>query len=159
MFAPQETGTLTGFISNGVNAVMDTDKKGLAIVFHSGSYDRIYHGLSIALAASALGREVRFFFTYWALEYLRRDKYPVFELDNEGKAHREILERNIQKGHMLRIPELLTQAKAMGAKFYVCTNSMGLLNIVRNELIEEVDKSMGITTFLSETIKDQILFI
>lgn len=138
---------------------MDTDKKGLAIIFHSGSYDRIYHGLSIALAALALGREVRFFFTYWALEYLKRDKSSLFKLDKEGQAHRKILERNIKNGHMQKVLELVTQSKVMGAKFYACTSSMGLLNIARDELINEVDKSMGITTFLTETSKDQILFI
>ncbi|MFQ5916974.1 MAG: DsrE/DsrF/DrsH-like family protein [Candidatus Binatia bacterium] len=138
---------------------MDKGRKGLAIMFHSGSYDRIYHGLSIALAALALGREVRFFFTYWALEYLKREKSSFFKLDKEGRAHRKILEGNIKKGHMQKVLELVTQTKAMGAKFYACTSSMGLLNIARDELINEVDKSMGITTFLTETRGDQILFI
>jgi len=138
---------------------MDKGRKGLAIMFHSGSYDRIYHGLSIALAALALGREVRFFFTYWALEYLRRDKSSLLKLDKEGEVHRNILEENIKKGHMQKVLELVTQTKTMGAKFYACTNSMGLLNIARDELIDEVDESMGITTFLTQTSGDQILFI
>ena len=138
---------------------MDTDKKGLAIIFHSGSFDRVYHGLSIALAALALGREARFFFTYWALKYLKRDKSLFFELDAEGREEKEILERNIKKGHIQNIFEIIAQAKKMGGKIYVCTNSMGLLNISRDEFIDEVDKSMGITTFLSETANDHILFI
>lgn len=60
---------------------------------------------------------------------------------------------------MQKVLELVTQTKVMGAKFYACTSSMGLLNITRDELINEVDKSMGITTFLTEASKDQILFI
>ncbi len=135
------------------------NKQGLSIIFHSSSYDRLYHGLSIALAALALGREVRFFFTYWALEYLRRKKPSTFKLDREGKAHQEILEYNIKKGHILKISELFDQAKIMGAKFYACTNSMGLLNIARDEFIDVVDRSMGIATFLTETSNGQILFI
>lgn len=138
---------------------MEQDKRALAVIFHSGSYDRISHGLSIALAALALGREVRFFFTYWALEYLRRKGRSALKLDKEAEEHRAILEGNIKKGHILKVEELFGQAKAMGAKFYACTNSMGILNIARDELIEEVDKSMGITTFLTETVEDQILFI
>ncbi|MFQ5952145.1 MAG: DsrE/DsrF/DrsH-like family protein [Candidatus Omnitrophota bacterium] len=138
---------------------MNSEKRGLGIVFHSGSYDRLYHGISIALAALALGREVRLFFTYWALEYIKKGGSSFFVLDKEGETHREVLERNINKGHMQKIPELLAEAKKMGAKFYACTNSMGLLNIVRDELVDEVDKSMGITTFLTETTGDQILFI
>ncbi|MGQ9629094.1 MAG: DsrE/DsrF/DrsH-like family protein [bacterium] len=131
----------------------------MAIIFHSGSYDRIYHGLSIALATLALGGRARLFFTYWALEYLRREGAPHFKLDEEGEAHIQTLERNISGGHMQRIPDLISQAKAMGAKFYACTNSMGLLNISRDELVDEVDRSTGLTAFLSETSGDQILFI
>lgn len=138
---------------------MNKDRKGLAIIFHSGSYDRIYHGLSIAIAALALGREVRFFFTYWALGYLRREQSSLLRVDKEGEAHIQILEENIKKGHIEKISDLVTQTKAMGAKFYACTNSMGLLNIARDELIDEVDKSTGITTFLTETSEDQILYI
>ena len=137
---------------------METDKKGLSIIFHSGSYDRMYHGFSIVLVALALGREVKCFFTYWALEYLVKGK-SVFQLNEEGQTHRKLLEEHMRKGHIQEISELLTQAKAMGAKFYVCTNSMGLLNISRDELVNEVDKSMGLTTFLAETGQDQILFI
>lgn len=135
------------------------DHKGLAIIFHSNSYDRVYHGLSIALAALAMGREARFFFTYWALRGLKKDIYPLFELDKEAETYREVLEKNIKKGHMLSLAELLAQAKNMGAKVYACTSSVGLLNIARDELIDGVDKSMGITTFLSEAKSDQILFI
>lgn len=137
---------------------METDKKGLSIIFHSGSYDRVYHGFSIMLAALALGREVKCLFTYWALQYLVKGK-SVLQLNEEGNTHRKILEEHMRKGHIQEISELLTQAKAMDAKFYVCTNSMGLLNVPRDKFVNEVDKSMGLTSFLAETSQDQILFI
>lgn len=138
---------------------MNPKKEGLGLIFHSGSYDRVYHGLSIALAALALGREVKFFFTYWALEYLKANNAVVFKLDKEAQVHKDILEKNIKAGHLVKITELLQQTKGMGAKFYVCTNSMGILNIARDELIDIVDKTLGITTFLTETGDFQILFI
>lgn len=138
---------------------MDKDDRGLAIIFHTSSYDRIHHGLSIALAALALGRAVRFFFTYWSLKYLLKNEPELFILDREAEENRRILEKNMEKGHIHRFSELIAQAKTMGAKFYVCSSSMGMLNIARDEFISEVDKSMGITTFLTETGADQILFI
>lgn len=134
-------------------------KPGLGIIIHSGSYDRIYHGLSLALAASALGREVKIFFSYWALEYLKKKAPAGISLDKEAERHKEIIERNIERGHLVNFNELTSQAKKMGAKFYACTSSMGLLNIARDELVQEVDKSMGITTFLTETADFQLLFI
>ena len=138
---------------------MNSHKAGLAIIFHSGSFDRIYHGLSIVLAGLALGREVKLFFTYWALEYLKKDTPSLFKFDAEAQKQREVLEKNIERGHMQKFSELIRQSKAMGVKIYACTSSMGLLNIARDELIPEVDKTMGLTTFLVETKDSQILFI
>lgn len=138
---------------------MTTDKKGLAIIFHSGSYDRLYHGLSLALAASALGREARLFFTYWALGCMKKNEPSAFNLDREAQTHQEIIDKNIKAGHMRGLGELFDQAKQLGARFYACTQSMGLLNISRDELVKEIDKSMGITTFLAEASGDQLLFI
>lgn len=133
--------------------------KGIGIIFHSGSFDRLYHGLSISLAALSLGREVKLFFTYWALEYLRKKDSVEFSIYSEKEEHEEILKKNIDKGHLLKIRELIQQVKAMGGKFYACTHSMGILNIIRNELIDEVDKIMGLTTWLTETKEYQIIFI
>jgi peroxiredoxin family protein len=116
--------------------------KGMGIIFHSGSYDKVYYGLSIAIAASAIGKDVRCLFSSDALKYLKRE--------ND-------IEKKIDK--MPDIFELIKDAKKIGVKIYACTNSMALLNIARNELIDEVDKSTGLTTFLIETDDFEIIFI
>ncbi len=141
---------------------MGPGKMGLGIIFHSGSNDRLHHGLSIGLAALALGRNVKLFFTYWALEYLKKGNSSAFENkvdQEENSAHIQIIRENIKKGHLESFSELIAQSKALGAEFYTCTNSMSILNIARDELIEEVNRPMGLTTFLTETAEDQILFI
>jgi peroxiredoxin family protein len=138
---------------------MAGEKKGLGIIFHSGSYDRLHHGFSMALAALALGRPVRFFFSYWALECLKRGAEGHFRLDGEASEHRPVLQKGVERGHLEPIPEMIGQVKAMGGRFYACTHSMGLLNIARDELVEAVDRSMGLTAFLKETSEDQLLYI
>jgi peroxiredoxin family protein len=135
------------------------EKKGLGIILHSGSYDRLHHGFSLALAASASGREVKLFFTYWALEHMRRDASDKMRLDGEAREHREILDKNWKGGHLSNVPRLISEAKTLGVKFYACTNSMGLLDISRNELIPEIDSCMGIVAFQAETKDDRIIFI
>jgi peroxiredoxin family protein len=135
---------------------MAPEPKGLGIIFHSGSYDRFHHGMSIALVAAALGVKVRFFFTFWALEYFRKDGVKTSQQDS---VYDQIIRENIQKEHLESISELIAQTKALGSEFYACTNSMSLLNIARDELIDAVDRPMGLTTFLKETADDQLLFI
>lgn len=135
------------------------ENQGLGIIFHSGSYDRLHNGLSLAMAAAASGRDVKLFFTYWALEYMRKDTPDRMRLDSEAKEHREILDKNRKRGHLPQISKLISETKALGIKLYACTNSMGLLNISRDELIPEMDRSMGIVAFLAEITNDKMLFI
>lgn len=141
---------------------MGPGKTGLGLILHSGSHDRLLHGLSIGLAALALGRNVRLFFTYWALEYLKKGNNTALENkfnEKENTAHTQIIRENIRKGHLESFSDLITQGKALGAEVYACTNSMSILNIARDELMEEVNRPMGLTTFLKETAEYQILFI
>lgn len=159
---------------------------GLGIIFHSGSYDRVHHGLSLALAAGAIGGPVKLFFTYWALEWLKKNNPSSFapwlspgaskgpgpaklllseadppapRLDSEALERGALIARNIKGGHLRAVSELLSDGKTLGIKVYVCTNSMGILNIARDELVGEVDKSMGITGFMMEVAGYQLLFI
>ena len=132
---------------------------GLGIIFHSGSYDRVHHGLSLALAAGAIGGPVKLFFTYWALEWLKKENPPALRLDSEALERSALIARNMKGGHLRAVPELLSDGKALGIKVYACTNSMGILNIARDELVGKVDKSMGITGFLAEVAGYQLLFI
>ena len=135
------------------------EKKGMGIIFHSGSYDRLHHGFSMALAALALGRPVRLFFSYWAFRYLKRGEDPCFHLDTEARDYQPVLQKGLERGYLESVPEMLRQIKALGGQCYACTHSMGLLNIARDELVEAVDRSMGLTAFLVETAEDQVLFI
>lgn len=134
------------------------DRNDIAIIFQSGSYDRVSQGFSIALSALAIGWDVKCFFSYWSLEYLSKEDRNFFRLEG-GEDHKKIIEDKIKKGHIQKISDLMVQAKTMGVSFYVCTNSMGLLNIARNELVDEVDKAAGLTTFLAETEGYRMLFI
>ena len=138
---------------------MGDSKKRLVIIFHSGSYDRIYNGLTTALTVLSLGREVKMLFTYWSLEYVRRDKSSNLNLDSEAAKYKSIIEKNIEKGHFVPISELFTLTKKLEGKIYVCVSSMALLNITRDELIDEVDESIGVPKFLIDTEEDQLLFI
>jgi peroxiredoxin family protein len=131
--------------------------RALSIIFHSGSWDRVHHGLSIALAAAALGRQVRLFFAYGAVEHLRRNRSTS---SNEvGNPPESRFTEAVRMGHMEDIDELMDQVGRLGAKIFACTNAMSIFNITRGELREEVDKPMGLTNFLAEGSEDQLIFI
>src|SRR5205814_6231619 len=59
-----------GLPCRGISGAMSR----VAVFLHSGDYERMHQGLSVAAAAAASGREVLVFFFWWALERLVADR-------------------------------------------------------------------------------------
>ena len=138
---------------------MGDTKKRLTVIFHSGSYDRIYNGLTTALTALSIGREVKMLFTYWSLEYIMKDSSSEMTLDSEAEHYRTVLEQNTEKGRLVSISELFSLTKKLGGKMYGCIGSMELLGMSASGFIDEIDKSIGMPEFLKDAGEDQLLFI
>lgn len=131
------------------------------IFLHSGSYDRVYQACAITNVALATGCEVHIFFSYGALKRLVKGKTDDVVIEGEAAPFKEEIEKNLKRGTIDTISEMLSLAKRFGRlKIYACTGSMAVLNITRNELIDLVDSSMGLVGFL-QLVKeaDQTLYI
>ncbi|WP_202319306.1 hypothetical protein [Archaeoglobus neptunius] len=122
------------------------------IIIHSGEWDRIYHGFSIASVLASMGEETQVFLSYWALKNLCRG-YEVFESE---EAEREIRE-GMKKGIVKRIEQVVNVGKAFGTlRVIACSGSMALFNIREDELPSWVDKVGGLTEVLGA---DNVIFI
>lgn len=122
----------------------------VALIINSASYDRVEHALTIATVSATLGREVHVLFTHSGL--LRLKKGFTDKIGEETAAWiRETVEAGIKKGSMRKISELLTELKRFGGKIYACPAAMALHSVTKDELIDEVDKICGITTFFEES--------
>lgn len=131
------------------------------IYLHSGSYDRVHQAISISNVVLATGGEVHIFASYGALKRMVRGHTDDVEIAGEPTPFKEEMEKNLERGTLDPISEMVEVAKRFGEfKLYACTASMAVLNITRDELIDEVDASMGLVSF-QELIKDadQVLYI
>ncbi|MFQ6134758.1 MAG: DsrE/DsrF/DrsH-like family protein, partial [Nitrososphaerales archaeon] len=119
----------------------------VAMVVNSGDYDRVSYALSIAKVACALGMEVHMLFTYGGLNRLVKGR--VDELGSIADTSvRERLEHGLAKGTVAKLSDDMSEAKKLGLKIYACVSAMGILNVTKDELIEEVDQVMGLSAFL-----------
>lgn len=128
------------------------------IFLHSGSYDRVYQATSITNVVLAMGGEVHIFFSYGALKRLVKGRTDDLFAD---EPFREEIGKNLKRGTIDSISEMLQTAKRFGKlRIYACTASMAVLNIARDELVDLVDSSMGLVSFL-ELVKgaDHALYI
>jgi peroxiredoxin family protein len=131
------------------------------IFLHSGSYDRVFQAISISNVVLATGGEVNVFFSYGALKRLVKGKIDEVVVEGEPAPFKAEIEKNLKRGTMDKLSEMLDTAKRFESfKIYACTASMAVLNIARNELMDIVDSSMGLVSFL-ELVKgaDKTLYI
>lgn len=118
----------------------------VSVFLHSGDYDRVHQGLSIAAAAVAAGRKADVFFFWWALERLLDDRLdaPDFE-DDEANSRFEARQ-------MPSIRQLLGHVRESGlCTTYACTGSFALSTRSPDEAASKVDHLVGWSTILNVT--------
>ncbi|MEM4298365.1 MAG: DsrE family protein [Nitrososphaerota archaeon] len=119
----------------------------VGLIINSPSYDRVSYGLTIAGMYAALGKEVHVIFTYGAIERLIKGRTDL--LGDETDAWiRETVRAGLKKGSVERLSDRLKSLKKLGGRLYACISAMATHSITKDDLIDEVDKVMGIAAFL-----------
>lgn len=154
----------------------------ITIIVFSGDLDKALAAFNLAIGAAAMEMKVTMFFTFWGLNVIRKDKKvsgakgmmrKMLNLVNRGGAKRLPLSRLNMGGlggSMMKklmkdsktppLEEMIRMAHEMGVEFIACTTSMGMMGILREDLITEVDRLAGVATYLGEAGEGKInLFI
>ncbi len=138
-----------------LEADASTDKLALGIM--SGNLDNTIAAFIVALGAAAYDMEVDLFFTFWGLSALRdpkkkaqkdfmgkmfgtmlpasSEKLPLSKMQMLGIGPRMI--RSVMKMHNAKsLEELMADAAEFGVRIHVCTMSMDVMGIKKEELID-----------------------
>jgi peroxiredoxin family protein len=119
----------------------------LAIFLHSGEYDRLHQGLSIAAAGAALGRRVEVYFFWWALERILTDR-----LDEPDFPDREEIAARFEARGLPTLRSLLAHLRASGQVTLVaCSGSLAAIGRTPAEAEGRVDTLLGWTAILART--------
>ncbi|MBN1823408.1 MAG: DsrE/DsrF/DrsH-like family protein [Endomicrobiales bacterium] len=153
---------------------MAATKDRMTIVFFSGTMDKAMAMLILASTAASMNMDVRVFFTFWGLNFLKKDrdfkkknllqkmmefimpsnrtKLPLSHMNMFG-AGPEMMKRLMSSKRMASLDEMFDLAVEMGAKFYACSTSCGIMGLERDNMTNGVTDVVGATTFL-EMAKD-----
>ena len=119
----------------------------LAIFLHSGAYDRLHQGLSIAASGAALGRPVDVYFFWWALERLLTDR-----LDEPDFPDREDVAAHFERRGLPTLRALLASLRGSGqVTLIACTGSLVALGLTPADAEGRVDTLLGWTSILTRT--------
>ncbi len=157
-----------------------TDKNKSIVVF-SGDFDKLMAAFIIANGAAAMGSKVTMFFTFWGINALRRSKHVAVQKNliekmfgwmmprgaeklklsqmNMGGMGLAMIKGIMRKKNVQSLPQLIRSAQNAGVKLVVCSMSMDLMGIKREELIDGVEEG-GVATYLDKAESGNVnLFI
>jgi peroxiredoxin family protein len=133
----------------------------ISIVLFSGTDDKLQAAATLAAGAAALGKPVRIFLQYWALNAFRADGIGSDhglspEAGVEGKAAVEAAAEAGQASWT----ETLRMAKQLGeVDIQACSASMAILKLEQSDLDPLVDGVEGVAAFYINAGAGQIVFI
>ena len=150
------------------------------IIVFSGDMDKVFAALIIATGAAAAGMDTTLFFTFWGLNAIRKDTMTgkglmakmlgvlnrggVNRLGpskfNFGGAGRWMFKKMMADKGVTPLDEMLQLAIDLDVHLLACNMSMGVMEIARDDLIDEVENVVGVATFVKEAAGSSIqLFI
>lgn len=160
-------------------AVAGGPKRFTNVVF-SQELDKALASFIIANGAASMGYEVTLFFTFWGINILRKDqavavsKNPIERMFglmmprgakklglsrmNMGGIGKAMIEGIMKKKNVSTLPELIRAAQANGVRLVVCTMSMDLMGIKREELIDGIEEG-GVAMYIDRIGGNANLFI
>ena len=118
----------------------------VTINLHSGSYDRVTNALSLAIICLAMGMDVTILLTYEALR--RFVKGHLEDMEGTDDEFQNLFQDGIERGSITSVAGKLAEAKDLGLKLYACPSAMATMNIIRQDMVDEVDDLMGLATFI-----------
>ena len=124
------------------------ENNSVCIFAESGEYVKFHNMLAITMASVANDMEVNIFFSYSALEKLKKEK--INEMSFENNELKNKFKEAINSNKIQNIEQMIETLKETGlVKFYVCSASLNIMKINENDLLE-VDGIMGLSTFLNK---------
>ena len=131
------------------------ENNSVCIFSESGEYVKFHNMLSITMASVANDMEVDIFFSYSALEKLKKENINKMSFDNNELKDK--FNGSIKSNKIQNIEQMIKTLKETGlVRFYVCSASLSIMNINENELFV-VDGIMGLSTFLNKAEKASIV--
>lgn len=148
------------------------------IVVFSGDMDKVFAAFIIATGAAAAGMDTTLFFTFWGLNAIQKGNRTgkglmgkMLGIMNRGGINR-IGPSKFNFGGMGRwmfkqmmaakgvtpLDELRETAIDLGVHLLACNMSMGVMEITREDLIDEVEGVVGVAKMVKEAANSAIQF-
>jgi peroxiredoxin family protein len=141
---------------------------GCTIVVFGGEMDKVFAAFAIATGAAAAGMETTMFFTFWGVKAIQKGTLTgqgffgrMLGLMNRGGINvigpsrfnfggigRWMFKKMMRDKGVARLEELRQMAIDLGVHLLGCSTSMDVMEIRREDLIDEVEDIVGVGTMI-----------
>ena len=149
--------------------------RSMMLVCSKGTLDMAYPPLILASTAASMDVDVRLFFTFYGLDIINRHKYDKLQVPSLANPAMPVpvpnmvgvlpgmtaMATSMMKGWMAKaqvpdLVELIRTSHSMGVKFLGCQMTMDVMGVKREDLIDEVDDTVGAAAFVAEALDADI---
>ena len=157
---------------------MSEENQKATIIVFSGDMDKVFAAFIIATTAAAMGMETTMFFTFWGLKAIQKGNTTgkglfgrMLGLMNRGGIDRIgpskfnfgglgrwMFKKMMKDQNVTSLPEMLQMAIDLDVKMLACLMSMDVMEITKDDLIDEIDDVVGAATMLAEAQQSQVQY-
>ncbi len=127
--------------------------KSLAVIVSGGSTNNLIQVLTLLMAAVHSDIKVRVFFRDESVYRLRPSAINAVELSAAYSHDAQGVTQRLAKHDLADLQRLLRDIKASGdVQYYVCSSSLAICGLKKEQLIPEIDDVRGLPAFLLEDV-------
>lgn len=136
----------------------------------------VYPAFMLANTGATMGSEVHIFFTFWGMNAINKKSYGSLKVAPVGNPAlpmpnilgmipgmtdmaTRMMKGKMTKAKMPSIPDIIKTAKDLGVHLHACSATMSVMGVKKEDLISEVDDTVGAATFLALSQGSQTIFI
>jgi len=133
----------------------------ISLVLFSGTDDKLQAAAVLTAGAAALGRPVKIFLQYWALDAFRTDRIAADHglAPEAGEAGKAAIQAAAKAGQAHWAETLRVAKEIGGVDIQACSLSMDILKLEQSDLDPLVDGVEGVAAFYINAGEGQIVFI
>jgi peroxiredoxin family protein len=157
---------------------MSEDTQKCTVIVFSGDMDKVFAAFIIATTAAAMGMETTMFFTFWGLKAIQKgnttgkglfgkmlsvmNRGGIDRLGpskfNFGGLGRWMFKKMMKDQNVTTLPELLQLAIDLDVRLLACLMSMDVMEITKDDLIDEIEDVVGAATMLAHAKESQVQY-
>ncbi len=120
------------------------------IYAHNATYDKLHQVATIALTASAMGKDVAVVLLFWTIKKLAEGKLDDIDFPPEYHRYHDEVARLLAERKVPQISEMFDEAKKVGKlRLIACSAGLEYMGVDADAVAKQVDEVMGLPAILA----------